>query len=646
MAGLVQIPDYLKSYVNWQRIKPRQTKHSDTTELSDLIAQDTDDESPEPSPDSESRYNSMIYGSISTNSYIAFVVSEAFLDSENCVNCTSDPDYEYVNIVLPMLWDKSRQGLLDHLNPTECFNAYATSIQSSGRNVLVVIDNKDADKSLSKSPLNDTNVYGKSFFSAYLGTDASEASTSYSWICGGYNASETPCANKVDAIRSASQAWQVRVFACSGSTCEHYSLPVKYCLSEPAEPKCKLRFSPIIAIIVTVLNFVKAVLMFSTYATVHDPILTMGDAVVSFLRKKDLATADVGLLNPKDLKTDYHPGTRPWHGKRWRWKDTTSRGRRTAILSLFLTLISAVMAFLIWGVETIRNSSATSVAAIFRLGFGALDSRALLASDGLSSNIVALVLLSNTPQVLLSLLYFAYNGLFTAMLMGYEWASYAHKQKGLRVSGRPSGMQRSTYFLQLPYRFSIPLTAISGVLHWSVSQSIFVVSFDLYDFYGMVEDFDHYPESYGPVHPITKTCGYSPSAMLLTLVLGFVMVLALVGLGYMPYKSDMPLAGSCSSAISATCHPVQQSEAEDRALAEEKLQWGVVSTSPDDIGHCAFSSIRIRCRGSLLSTSLGVPFMMLYLHIKQKSSTLCAPELLQVWPMAPGVDILNSLIDS
>ena len=231
------------------------------------------------------------------------------------------------------------------------------------------------------------------------------------------------------------------------------------------------------------------------------------------------------------------------------------------------------------------------VFAIFRLGLGALDPRALIGSRQLSTDLVALALLANTPQVLLSFLYFAYNGLFTAMLMGYEWVSYAHKQKGLRVSRRPSGMQRSTYSLQLPYRFSITLAVLSGVLHWSVSQSIFVVSFDLYDEFGEVDDFRQYSAS--PITPITKTCGYSPIAMLLAVIVGSLMVIALVGFGYIPYRSGMPLAGSCSLAISATCHPVQQSKAKDCTLSEEKLQWGVVSTSPDGIGHCAFSSVRV-----------------------------------------------------
>ena len=49
----------------------------------------------------------------------------------------------------------------------------------------------------------------------------------------------------------------------------------------------------------------------------------------------------------------------------------------------------------------------------------------------------------------------------------------------------------------------------------------------------------------------------------------------------------MPIAGSCSAAISAACHrPV-----EDIDAGLKKVMWGVVEEMEDDaIGHCCFSS--------------------------------------------------------
>jgi hypothetical protein len=249
----------------------------------------------------------------------------------------------------------------------------------------------------------------------------------------------------------------------------------------------------------------------------------------------------------------------------------------------FAIALSTVVALLIWGVREINQIAQTNTSDIFRFGFGTVDPRALISSGYMPTDMMALALIANLPQVLLSFLYFAYNGLYTAMLMGYEWTSYAYKKKGLRISRRPFGAQRSTYFLQLPYRFGIPLVLLSGTLHWLVSQSIFVVAFDTYDKYGQLRIENR-------KGAMTKTCGYSPIAMLTAVVLGVFMVVAVVGFGYIPHKRGMPLAGSCSLAISAACHPEQQPDTEDTVLSKRKLQWGVVSTNSDGIGHCAFSN--------------------------------------------------------
>jgi len=214
---------------------------------------------------------------------------------------------------------------------------------------------------------------------------------------------------------------------------------------------------------------------------------------------------------------------------------------------------------------------------LFGLGLETVDTRVMIAYGTLSTNVIALVLLVNAPRVALSCSYLAYNDLFTTMLMEHEWTSYAHKRKGLRVSHRSFGSQRSTYFLSLPYRFGIPLIVLSGTLHWLVSQSVFIVELDRYSNTGV------------PDLSIARTCGYSPIAMLIVVVMEVLMMSAALGFGQMSYKISMPIAGSCSLAISAACHP-EESECRDHELAQRQLQWGVVTVSEDGIGHCAFSS--------------------------------------------------------
>jgi hypothetical protein len=93
-----------------------------------------------------------------------------------------------------------------------------------------------------------------------------------------------------------------------------------------------------------------------------------------------------------------------------------------------------------------------SASTLFSLPFGATDSLAFtytgLPSIGIAGLMIN-VLLANSPQVILSAIYYAYNGIFTLFLLAAEWNSYASQRKGLRVSSCPRGAQRSTYWLQL-----------------------------------------------------------------------------------------------------------------------------------------------------------------------------------------------------
>jgi hypothetical protein len=97
-----------------------------------------------------------------------------------------------------------------------------------------------------------------------------------------------------------------------------------------------------------------------------------------------------------------------------------------------------------------------------------------------------------------------------------------------------------------------------------------------------------------------KTLGYSPPAIISVIVLGGLMVISIITFGYIPYKRGMTLAGSSSMAISAACHSVERGGGSD-SIAEKKLQWGVVSTGVDEIGHCAFSAkeVKVPIKGEL-----------------------------------------------
>ena len=232
--------------------------------------------------------------------------------------------------------------------------------------------------------------------------------------------------------------------------------------------------------------------------------------------------------------------------------------------------------------EGLKNSALheASVSDLQSLGFGSINVECLIGTNLPGSNgIVYLTLIANTPHLILTFLYFNFNSLFTCMLLAREWNGYALKRKTLRVS-TPKGIQRGTYWLQLPFRYGIPLLILSTALHWFVSQSIFLVRVIGINSAGKVS-----PDS------TISTCGYSPIAVIWTAILGVAGLLTAMGNGLRGSRGSIPLAGSCSAAISAACHPPSS----DVFASRKPIRFGEVEQDGSRqtrkrVGHCTFTS--------------------------------------------------------
>lgn len=200
-------------------------------------------------------------------------------------------------------------------------------------------------------------------------------------------------------------------------------------------------------------------------------------------------------------------------------------------------------------------------------------------------------LLANTPQVLLSTLYFSINALLTALLLAHEWSSYATKRKGLRVSAIPLCAQRGTYKLQLPFRYSIPFAALSSLLHWLGAQAFFPVALEKM---AWLENPD---ESQGDMvwisgEDLSMGCACSPPAVLCAVICVAVVAVAVLGLGMRKFEGGMPVVGSCSAAMAAACH-VREGGLLDMATPWSEVRWGCTGIGEDGVGHCAFSTGKV-----------------------------------------------------
>ncbi len=563
------------------------------------------------------RYNSAVFTSTSSNNYVAFGVDSEFLTIQN----TSSSNYADISYLLrsgimtsrldvpindmAKLADRLRQdaneGRLVNLTKDECIRAYTRTFQSTYRNVLLVSD-PDVNRNITDPYLYysgltiDNNATGlvtyvlARFYSDYT----CGQSQAFSWTCGMNGTVQTGYLDQCD--RSCDEPQILRQTEAN-STWAPLGPNVHYCLAEATQEKCKLQFSADIAIAVVVLNFVKLTMMLLTVCVAFDtrndpPLLTAGDAVASFLEKPDHSAKAVGLVSGSEIRSthsdssEYTKIRQPtrYDARRRRWAKAVSTRRWLVCLLLYIAGLATAAGYLGTGLNSMLESK--SLSSLWAIGFGTVSGRTLVQNSAVASGkaggataLIRNALTANIAQLILSLLYFTYNGLFTCMLLASEWDSYAVERKGLRISSsQPRGAQRSGYFLQLPYRFSLPLVIFSLLFHWLVSQSIFVVNITMIDYTG--QSFPGGSNNIGHL----LTLGYSPIAIIFSIALGGCLILGLISFGLMPFETGMPIAGSCSISISAACHADSSCvNSDSESIAQKKLKWGEIPgywTSP------------------------------------------------------------------
>lgn len=169
---------------------------------------------------------------------------------------------------------------------------------------------------------------------------------------------------------------------------------------------------------------------------------------------------------------------------------------------LVLGIASGLLALSVVSLST-RNIS-RRIPSLWNLGFGALTPFTFI-NIGLPrtdpAGLISNVLVANLPQFVLSILYLFYNGMMSSFLVQREFSRMKSIRKPLRVS-EPLGIQRGSYFISLPLRYGIPLYTTSAIMHWLVSQSLFLARITAFFSNGDVD-----------VDSSFSTCGYSPIAV-------------------------------------------------------------------------------------------------------------------------------------
>ncbi|CZS86149.1 unnamed protein product [Fusarium graminearum] len=367
-------------------------------------------------------------------------------------------------------------------------------------------------------------------------------------------------------------------------------LTLKYCLVQEVSQNCKVGIANQLLLIVVVSIAVKGFLAVAVLLMLpqEKPLAVLGDAIESFIQFPDHNTVDSCLLD-RDIEEYEGVGcafamTAPPVRQDWTSAiQRTTWTRSYGVLYLNILLLSA--GFIAAQINTpVTGSSFTK----------SLSNGILLTAEASPGKIIDFVLMANLPQLLLSITYFIYNNMFTYLCTEKEWNSYGGAFKPLRVS-QPKGQQRSTYRLQLPYRYSIPLMVVSTFMHWFVSNAIyvFVAEGDYYELGQLSSD----PSSYntddsgsGLSKDAYVGVGYSTPTILVLLIATIILPVIPTLLRHRKVKTSMPLSGASSAVITAACHvPIPEDNVKPRVQKGHRQRDQLVVV--EECGDAIYSTI-------------------------------------------------------
>jgi hypothetical protein len=242
----------------------------------------------------------VIFASSGANLYFPFLVKESFLTEEPAYNPSErtlfkytpnenssfyevsngqSPDalaYSETNIPeteARRMRDLYHQEGLERLENHDCLKAYVTQFQVRGNLLLVSKDNNPRDSN---------------FLSALGGPWSRQ-----DWICGSNNCDE--------GSGVAKQLWE------HPEKWEYSNYNVAYCLSERPTERCRLQCSLPLMVVVVLFNIAKAICMFSMLYALDSreessPIMSIGDAIASYLTRSDDYTKGMCLATMDDIR--------------------------------------------------------------------------------------------------------------------------------------------------------------------------------------------------------------------------------------------------------------------------------------------------------------------------------------------------------
>ena len=267
------------------------------------------------------RYNSVLFTTRSTTDYGAILVSPQFLEGGPWRKHTWSTilDDNHIRFM------QNNINSLQRLDNAACIQAYNGELVSDWRHVLVVSSQTNHTETI-------LNVFPSYPDNTYIRP----------WQCMSQSMGAIRC--DLNSLAATANTWQLP------SKIIHYNstlrlgledgqnVPVQYCLAKSVKPACSVGVSFPILVVVIVCNSIKVICLLLALLTKFQPLVTVGDAIASFMARPDDSTYGHCNLSARNVRdgdwkpNHYGPFKAPaipkaWKSYQYRWCSGASAQR-------------------------------------------------------------------------------------------------------------------------------------------------------------------------------------------------------------------------------------------------------------------------------------------------------------------------------
>ena len=207
------------------------------------------------------------------------------------------------------LFHAAKDGSLHNLSKIDCVNEFSKTYQQKYSKLLLATDDvrgNDSYALIYTNPVYKQNYHVSDDESSNTSGNFTGWDGPFDWMCPYANPCETHSIPDMQSWAT-NDRWFVNDSADISNGLYGNDRPtsfkVNYCLAKEMPQHCKLQYSLPITLFVIAFNIVKTVILLYMWLGIHEaPILTIGDAIASFLRYPDPYSQGRCLLTGRSVR--------------------------------------------------------------------------------------------------------------------------------------------------------------------------------------------------------------------------------------------------------------------------------------------------------------------------------------------------------